>query len=99
MSVAGKVWANVAITVRGSDAMKAIIQIRCYNEKEHLGQSLAALPRSLVGIDCITRRSRLIRNISRYVERFAISTIRTLVIYRPGKTLFKVGAIPVLIGG
>jgi glycosyltransferase involved in cell wall biosynthesis len=47
-------FGNVAITVAGGgDAMKVILQIPCYNEEEHLGQTLAALPRSLVGIDCV----------------------------------------------
>jgi glycosyltransferase involved in cell wall biosynthesis len=45
-----------------------------------------------------TRPSRLIRSVFRYVVRSAISTIRTMVIYRPGKTLFVVGAIPLLVG-
>ena len=45
-----------------------------------------------------TRPSRLIRSNAGYVLRSSLSTARTLVIYRPGMTLFLVGAVPILIG-
>jgi glycosyltransferase involved in cell wall biosynthesis len=50
-----------------------------------------------IRVNSKTRASRLIRSISGYVLRSAGSIFRTLLVYRPGTTLFAIGAMPVLI--
>ncbi len=45
-----------------------------------------------------TRPSRLIRSIPRYVMRSSVSILRSLLIYRPGRTFFALGAPPVTLG-
>jgi glycosyltransferase involved in cell wall biosynthesis len=51
-----------------------------------------------IRVNAKTRPSRLITSNFDYVMRSLISAVRTLVIYRPGKTLFLAGVVPILIG-
>jgi glycosyltransferase involved in cell wall biosynthesis len=60
-----------------------------------LGVRIASVP---IRVNADKRPSRLIQNIPHYVIRSGISILRSLLVYRPGRVFFTLGAVPLVAG-
>lgn len=59
------------------------------------GLAVTSVP---VGVNPVTRPSRLVRSIPQYVSRSAQTIVRSFVLYRPFRFFFALGLIPAVIG-
>jgi glycosyltransferase involved in cell wall biosynthesis len=60
-----------------------------------LGIRIVSVP---IRVNPEKRPSRLIRSVPRYVMRSAVSILRTLLVYRPGRVFLMLGAFPMAVG-
>ncbi len=51
-----------------------------------------------IGVNPVTRPSRLVRSIPQYVNRSAQTIVRSFVLYKPFRFFFAVGLVPFLVG-
>jgi glycosyltransferase involved in cell wall biosynthesis len=51
-----------------------------------------------IRVNADKRPSRLVRSIPRYVMRSALSILRSLLVYRPGRVFFTLGTVPLVAG-
>lgn len=59
------------------------------------GLSVTSVP---IGVNPVTRPSRLVRSIPSYVNRSAQTIVRSFVLYKPFRFFFLLGLIPFLVG-
>jgi glycosyltransferase involved in cell wall biosynthesis len=64
-------------------------------QASRLGVRILSVP---IRVNADKRPSRLVRSIPRYVMRSALSILRTLLVYRPGRVFFTLGTIPLVAG-
>ncbi len=59
------------------------------------GLAVTSVP---IGVNPVTRPSRLVRSIPQYVNRSAQTIVRSFVLYKPFRFFFAVGLVPFLVG-